>query len=84
MILFKLNYGKTSAGAWELNMTLCLSCALDNHISYSYSILLLWDIPTVILFCVSVPVLSEHMTDVLPKVSTASSFRTRQFFTLAC
>lgn len=43
-----------------------------------------WNVPTVILFWVSVPVLSEQMTDVLPRVSTASSFRTRQFLTFAC
>jgi hypothetical protein len=63
-------YDKISIGAWELITTLCSSYERD--------------IPTVILFCVSVPVLSEHITDVLPNVSTASSFRTRQFFTFAC
>ena len=40
--------------------------------------------PTVILFWVSVPVLSEQMTDVLPRVSTASSFLTKQFFIFIC
>jgi hypothetical protein len=34
---------------------------------------------TVILFWVSVPVLSEQMTDVDPRVSTASKFLTKQF-----
>jgi len=34
---------------------------------------------TVILFWVSVPVLSEHMVDVEPSVSTASRFFTKQF-----
>lgn len=35
--------------------------------------------PTVILFWVRVPVLSEQMVDVLPSVSTASRFLTKQF-----
>ena len=35
---------------------------------------------TVILFIVSVPVLSEHITDVLPSVSTACIWRTSAFF----
>ena len=35
---------------------------------------------TVILFIVSVPVLSEHMTDVEPSVSTACIWRTSAFF----
>lgn len=45
---------------------------------------LLTYVPTVILFWVSVPVLSEHMTDVLPRVSTASNFLTKQFFSFIC
>ena len=36
-------------------------------------------LPTVILFWVKVPVLSEQMVDVLPKVSTDSKFFTKQF-----
>ena len=40
---------------------------------------------TVILFCVSVPVLSEHITVLLPNVSTAGSFFTIAFFfTIFC
>ena len=39
----------------------------------------IFHLQTVILFSVSVPVLSEQMTEVLPNVSTASSLRTRQF-----
>ncbi len=35
---------------------------------------------TVISFCVRVPVLSEHITDVAPSVSTAKSFFTMAFF----
>lgn len=36
---------------------------------------------TVILFYVKVPVLSEHMHDTDPKVSTDSKFLTKTFFT---
>lgn len=36
-------------------------------------------IPTVILFWVRVPVLSEQIVDVLPSVSTDSKFFTKQF-----
>ena len=40
---------------------------------------------TVILFCVSVPVLSEHITVLLPNVSTAGNFFTMAcFFTIFC
>ena len=36
-------------------------------------------LPTVILFWVKVPVLSEQIVDVLPSVSTDSKFFTKQF-----
>lgn len=39
-----------------------------------------WHIPTVILFWVRVPVLSEQMVEVDPKVSTDSKFLTKTFF----
>jgi len=40
---------------------------------------------TVILFCVSVPVLSEHITVALPNVSTAGNlFTIAFFFTIFC
>ena len=64
---------------------LVMSVSAFSNVSMSISSLSVYIFCTVILFCVNVPVLSEHTIDVLPKVSTAGRLFIIAFFlTILC
>ena len=66
-----------SISAWNRSLNSSLNSVIDSKSTSSPFVNIFL---TVILFCVRVPVLSEQITDALPKVSTAGSFFTMAFF----